>query len=34
MAKVKLNSLITEISGTMGDFYFRKGKNFAVKVRK
>jgi hypothetical protein len=26
MTKVKLNSLIAEISGTMGDFYFRKGK--------
>ena len=26
MTKVKLNPLITEISGTMGDFVFRKGK--------
>jgi hypothetical protein len=26
MAKVKLNSPIAEISGTMGDFVFRKGK--------
>jgi hypothetical protein len=26
MAKVKLTGLIVEISGTMGDFYFRKGK--------
>ena len=26
MAKVKLPGLIVEISGTMGDYYFRKGK--------
>ena len=26
MTKVKLTGLIVEISGTMGDFYFRKGK--------
>ncbi len=26
MAKVKLTGLLVEISGTMGDYYFRKGK--------
>ena len=26
MTKVKLASFIEELSGTMGDFYFRKGK--------
>jgi hypothetical protein len=26
MAKIKLNGPFAEITGTMGDFYFRKGK--------